>query len=168
MLTAFSRFLTRLTTMVITSMFGVLVLLIFTQVVLRYVFSSSLLWVEELGRFMFMWLIWLGVTIGIMKKSHIGVDFFVNLLPAKCQRWVTVLSTVITGTFFLILSYWGFNFAMKNIVAQSTVLLIPMGYVYMILPVCSFICVVYCLQQIMEALSNQPRDVVSNQLQKEV
>lgn len=155
MLTIIIRFLNRLTTLFVAGIFGVLVLMIFTQVVLRYVFASSLLWVEEMGKFMFMWLMWFGITIGVLKKSHIAVDFFVNLLPDKFQKWVRMISVVITGGFFLVLSYLGVTFAVKNIAAESSVLLIPIGYVYMILPVCGLICVIYCVQQVLDILVNR-------------
>lgn len=39
------------------------VILVFFQVILRYVFSSSLSWSEELARYIFIWQIWLGTSV---------------------------------------------------------------------------------------------------------
>lgn len=142
-----------LTTAVLSILFGVLVLMIFTQVVLRFGFSSSLLWVEELGRFIFMWLMCLGISIGIYHKKQIAVTFLIDRLPTTAQRMSTIVATGIVALFFLSLAVLGFDFSVRNIAAESSVLFIPMGYVYMILPVSAVLCSLYCLEQIVDTLS---------------
>ena len=62
----------------------VTVLLIFGQVVMRYVFNNSLSWSEELARFIFIWQIWLGTSIGFRKKEHLRITIIEDAL--KSQR----------------------------------------------------------------------------------
>lgn len=47
--------------------------LIFVQVVLRYGFSYSLSWSEELARYLFVWLMWLGVSYAARNRTHLRV-----------------------------------------------------------------------------------------------
>ena len=50
-------------------------LLIFAQVICRYVFNYSLYWSEELGRYTLIWITFLGASVGFKRKAHVGVDF---------------------------------------------------------------------------------------------
>lgn len=161
MLKRISRLLCGLTTIVVAILFAVLVMMIFVQVVLRYGFASSLLWVEELGRFIFMWLMCLGISIGIYHKKQIAVTFLIDWLPAGAKKVASALTTGIVGLFFLLLAYLSFDFAVRNIAAESSVLFIPLGDVYMILPVTSVICVIYCLEQVVEIIADRPAEGVS-------
>jgi TRAP-type transport system small permease protein len=48
---------------------------VFLQVVLRYAFSTSFLWAEELSLFAFIWCIYLGAAIGVWRRNHFAFDF---------------------------------------------------------------------------------------------
>ena len=50
------------------------VILVFFQVILRYVFSSSLSWSEELARYIFIWQIWLGTSVAQRDNSHVRIE----------------------------------------------------------------------------------------------
>ena len=56
---------------VLVAMFVAMVGIIFFQVIMRYVFNNSLSWSEELGKFLFVWISWLGISIGHKRKEHI-------------------------------------------------------------------------------------------------
>ena len=143
------------TKMLIALIMGVLVTLIFIQVVLRYIFASSLLWIEELGRFMFVWLMFLGISIGVYQGKHIAITFMLEVLPAWGAKAFNILSTVLVGAFFGFLAYKGLDFALINIAGESSVLFIPLGYVYLIMPVSSVLCVLYTVNAFMRIVSGK-------------
>lgn len=64
------------------------------QVILRYVFASSLIWVEEISVMFMLWMTWLGITVLWLKHSHITVDLLTSLLP---QRVNIILALIIDG-----------------------------------------------------------------------
>ncbi len=70
-------------------------LLVFFEVVLRYVFGIGFLWVEELTLHLSAWLVLFGASYGVKVGSHIGVDAVVNLLPSKGRRIVTLMALVL-------------------------------------------------------------------------
>jgi len=49
-------------------------ILVFIQVVMRYVFSNSLSWSEEMARFIFLWLSWIGAAMQLGKEPFPGRD----------------------------------------------------------------------------------------------
>lgn len=77
------------------TMFAGMVGIIFFQVIMRFVFNNSLVWSEELGKFIFVWLSWLGISIGHRRKEHIKITLFVDMLPYKAQKVLEALSEII-------------------------------------------------------------------------
>lgn len=73
-------------------LFCVMLFLAFLQVVSRFLLPFSLPWLEELLRFLFIWSIMLGSSIGIQRGSHIGVDMFRNFLPTRFLDFVIYAS----------------------------------------------------------------------------
>jgi TRAP-type C4-dicarboxylate transport system permease small subunit len=61
------------------------------QVVLRYVFASSLIWVEEVSVIIMLWMTWLGVTVLWLTQSHIAVDFLTGRLSQRTNRALVVI-----------------------------------------------------------------------------
>lgn len=143
------------TKMVIAVIMGTLVVLIFTQVMLRFLFSSSLLWIEELGRFMFVWLMFLGISIGVYQNKHIAITFMWDILPKLGARLFQLTTILLVGAFFAFLAYKGFEFSLINLAGESSVLFIPLGYVYFIMPVASVLCVFYSINALFRFLSGK-------------
>jgi len=86
LLSLLARFLARAEEMLLALLFAVMVLVTFTQVVARYVFNAGAVWALELTTFSFAWLVLLGVSYGVKRNAHLGVDAFVKLFPGRIQR----------------------------------------------------------------------------------
>ena len=68
-----------------------MVLMVFclgAQVFFRFVLNASLTWSEELSRFAFIWLVYMGAVLGAKERIHIRVTAFHRLLPAVARGWV--------------------------------------------------------------------------------
>ncbi len=63
-----------------------LVALAFAQVVLRYLFNSSILWVEEVSVMALIWLAWLGIVYLWLTRNHIAVDLVGAALSAPARH----------------------------------------------------------------------------------
>lgn len=64
-------------------MTAIMVLIIFAQVVTRYVMGEALYWSEELGKFIFVWISWIGVSAGMKNNEHIQVRIVHQALEKK-------------------------------------------------------------------------------------
>ena len=65
---------------------AVMVVLVFGNVVLRYVFNSGITVSEELSRWLMVWLTFLGAIVALREHSHLGVDTLVRALPPAGKR----------------------------------------------------------------------------------
>ncbi|MFN3611381.1 TRAP transporter small permease [Tepidimonas sp.] len=63
-----------------------MVLMVFGNVVLRYGFNSGIAVSEELSRWLFLWLVFLGAVVAIRERAHMGVDMLIARLPPLGQR----------------------------------------------------------------------------------
>ncbi|MGM5026896.1 TRAP transporter small permease [Tardiphaga sp. 215_C5_N2_1] len=69
-----------------------MVVLVFGNVVLRYVFNSGIAISEELSRWLFVWMVFLGAIVGLREHAHLGVDSFVKLLSPMGRKICYALS----------------------------------------------------------------------------
>ena len=80
---------------VLITMFMAMVGAIFFQVIMRFVFNNSSSWSEELGKFLFVWLSWLGISIGHRRKEHIKITMLVDRLPRKTKLVLEAMTELI-------------------------------------------------------------------------
>lgn len=64
----------------------VMVALVFTNVVMRYGFGKGLAVSEEISRYCFVWLIFLGAIVAMRQHAHLGMDSVVRRLPPIAQK----------------------------------------------------------------------------------
>lgn len=90
---------------------GFMTLLTFANVIARYVFNSNILWALEATVFLFAWLVLLGVSYGVKKNFHIGVDVIVGALPNPLKKILSLVAVSACILFSLLMlkgawDYW--------------------------------------------------------------
>lgn len=63
-----------------------MVVLVFGNVVLRYIFNSGITVSEEVSRWLFVWMVFLGAIVGLREHAHLGMDMLVNKLPPSGRK----------------------------------------------------------------------------------
>ena len=76
----------------IAAMLAAMVLLVFGNVVLRYVANSGITMSEELSRWLFVWMTFLGAVVALKEHGHLGTDMLVSRLGPKGKRACLVLA----------------------------------------------------------------------------
>lgn len=79
---------------IVTSMV-LMVIMVFGNVVLRYAFNSGISASEELARFCFMWLIFVGSVVVMRERGHLGVDSVISRLPRAGKIACALLSNAL-------------------------------------------------------------------------
>ncbi|MGB3556156.1 MAG: TRAP transporter small permease, partial [Jannaschia sp.] len=92
----FGRAVHRLEETAIAVLLGLMTLLTFTAVVLRYVFNTQIIWSLEVILILFSWLVILGVSYGFKTTAHLGVDALTNLLPTRGRFVCAILASLVT------------------------------------------------------------------------
>lgn len=105
-------------------------------------------WTEEAIRFLFIWASCVGAAIGIKEHIHIGIDVIVNLFPFKVRKGFEVLVQLLLILFDLFLVVYGFQMVSKTMTQPSPALRLPMGYVYLSVPVMGILGIFYSAQEI--------------------
>ena len=125
-------------------------LIIFVQVIMRSVFNSSLTWSEELTRYIFIWQIWMGVSIAQKDKAHIKVKSFVK--NQKGIAVVDVIATILLIAFNIFLVTSGIDLVQQMITRGnvSSAMRMPMWIVYIVLPLASGIFTLRLIGQVVE------------------
>ncbi|KHF38742.1 TRAP transporter small permease [Halalkalibacter okhensis] len=115
----------------------IMVSVIFVQVFMRYIMGSSLAWSEELARYCFIWMIYIGISYGVKKQRHIKVDVLLLLFKDKGRIVFNIISNVLFLAFAIFVVFYGYQMAQQllNFGQKSPALQIPMGFVYMAGPV---------------------------------
>src|SRR5699024_2104549 len=81
-----------------------MVLLVFLNAVLRYLFSSGITWSEELSCFSFVWVVFLGALIAFIEGLHIIVDLLIRQLPPIFKKTIFVIINVLVIT--IMVFFW--------------------------------------------------------------
>ncbi|MGE4485429.1 MAG: TRAP transporter small permease [Oscillospiraceae bacterium] len=107
-------------------------IIIVAQVFFRYVLKNSISWSEEIARYLFIWLIYIGISYGVKMDRHISVDAVCAMLPEKVQRYFIFISDLLFLTFATAVIYYGIQVVgmINNSGQFSPASHIPMGIIY--------------------------------------
>jgi C4-dicarboxylate transporter DctQ subunit len=129
-------------------------LLTFVQVVLRYVFGSSMTWAEELLRYQLCFVAFFGADIGLKHGSHIGAEILKYILPQRFRPLLKAFIFLVIFAFCLFFTYYGLILVLKvRAMGQVTAAMrIPKYLVYLPIPIGGFFmcvrCIVYCVASV--------------------
>lgn len=113
------------------------VIIVFAQIIMRYVFNASLSWSEELTRYIFIYQIWLGASVGVKESKHIRVEMIYGLFKGRSRHLVDIMALSIFFAFCLFLtinSSWLVQTLFQRH-SLSTGLRLPLAYAYAAVPI---------------------------------
>ena len=76
------------------------------QVLCRYGFNYSLVWSEELSKYMLVWLVFLAMGIGLRRQAHLGMNFIVIKFSLGVQKIFGLLTCIVSMTFAVVIIYY--------------------------------------------------------------
>jgi TRAP-type C4-dicarboxylate transport system permease small subunit len=104
--------------------------IIFMQVIFRYVLKNPIFWSEELTRYIFVWVVLLGASINIKKKGHYGIDILYKTLPDKVRMYVGILISLMMGVVIFTLLTQSIILVKSTFIQISPAMEISMGWAY--------------------------------------
>ncbi len=134
--------------------FVVMGIILFLQIIMRFVFSSPLAWAEEAARYLQIWITFLGIGYGIRRGSHISMDLLRNRMSPKVKYFVAVFCHLACIYAFYILFQSSLVFLNGQNVL-STAMKIPMKIVYVVIPISAVIYIIYTVADIIELTKNE-------------
>lgn len=132
--------------------FSVLLIMLLANVLSRNFFDGAIAWIEESSRFVFTWMMFLGISIGVYYKKHLGVEFIVAHYPPKVKKIVGIFSDLLMLALFIILIVYGFKYSAKTVKMLSPIIGIPYGVVYFCVPFGGILSAFYCLVELLRKI----------------
>lgn len=135
---------------------GMMILVIFAQVIFRYVLGSSLTWSEELARYTFIWVIFLGTSCAMRRGQHMAVEGIFETIPA---RWVSPFKIVVgltNAVLFCIVIYTGLILTQNAATQVSTALEISIGFVYVAAPLGAALTLLHIVNGVVQIAAGRP------------
>ena len=105
----------------------------FANVIARYGVNAPIAWAEELSRYAFIWMVFVGAAVCTKHGRHIAVDAAVKLLPGTGQVFCQLVANLGTALLMVILIYYGLVLAASATQLTST-LGIPTYFIYAVIP----------------------------------
>jgi len=131
---------------------GLMVILVFAQVVSRYVFKFPVAWAQELTTYLMIWMIFIGCSMGLRQGEVASLSFLVDRFPEKIAVWFTSTADFLLIIFLAVCIIFNgdiIKFAMRQ---TSPVLEIPMGWISLSLTVSAVLMIFYSLIHINDSL----------------
>lgn len=132
------------------------VVLVFLQVILRYVFGSSLSWSEELARYIFIWQIWMGTSVAQRDRSHVRIEALGG--EGTGRKVIHIVSDLIWLIFCLLLVKYGFELVCsifrRGLI--SAAMRMPMYLVYLSLPVSQLAVAIRVAGELYQSVKGRP------------
>lgn len=131
-------------------MIPLMALVVFVQVVMRYVFRSPFVWVEEFSRYLLVWISCLGAAYGIRTGMHIAVQFVYSKFNDTVKIVTSIFTHIITIIFFIVCVVWGIKIALAQWDQMSPGLQIQMTWAYLSVPVSFVIMTLFSFELLLE------------------
>jgi len=144
----FINLLERGKTVFITILLFSLLIVVFLQIFTRFVLLKPLMWTEEVARFCFIWLIFMGASINVRKRAHFALDLFSSKLSPRSRIYLSFLIQILVGIFAFSLLILGWIFFKVGINRISPTIDISMAYIYAAIPLAGIFMLIYIIESI--------------------
>ena len=149
--------LSRILEVIMVTILTIMVGLVFGNVVARYAFNSAITWAEEVARFLFVWLTFVGASFGLMKGLHLGMDMIVVRFSPRTRSLIEVVNGFIILAFLGVWVIGGIHLIEANLTFMSPATGFSMGLVYMIGPLAAVLMGIESLGRLAASIKNLRR-----------
>ena len=98
---------------------SICVVLVNANVIMRYFFNNPIHWAEEVVTSLFVWTVFIGSAYAYRKRSHLGVDILVNILPDKVKKVVKAVMSVVELLVLVMLTWISAEYVYHLIFSRS-------------------------------------------------
>lgn len=147
-------FVDRLIGYILVFLFTSAVLVLFYQVMLRYLFNKSNIWAEEYAIFSTIWMCSLGCALAFRRYKHITITTISDMIPWKIRRYIDIVCYLLIIVFL----YYAFINSFSLIRAQwnvfTTGFRMRQGILYLSIPISAVLMVISIIECIYDKIKN--------------
>ena len=131
---------------------GIFLVNITVQIFLRLFFKSPLSFAEEVSRYSFVWMVFLGLSYATKYNKHIRIDCFVTRLSQKAQEVIELFIDIVTLAVFTWIFFKGIEYVGYSSISRTYALDINKSYVVLILPLSGALMIIRVLEKMKESI----------------
>ena len=142
---------------------AVLSVVVFLGVFSRYLLNNPWQWTEEGARIAFLWVVFLGASVGVRRGLHFRFTLLLDNLRPAWRGPLELFANLWVIFFAAIMTVKGLSFALLNFAQLTPTLVIPWGWVYMAVPFSGTLMILYALEHLRD-LAGSGRDAAPTNL----
>ena len=112
----------------------ILTIIVFIDVILRYIFKQGFPWTQEMATLMLVWFSFIGMAIGVLERIHISIEMFTSKLPEKAISVLDSVNHVLIAIFGGAMIYYGAVIMDMTKLSTMPATKMPSAVLYIILP----------------------------------
>ena len=138
---------------VLVTLMVIMVITVSWQVITRYLLNSPSSYTEELATYLLIWISLLGAAYALRVRAHLGIDFLVRRMSQDRQRMMRMVVHLVVIAFSLVALVFGGSwlvYVTLDLNQLSAAFQVPIGYVYLVLPISGVLMVYYSVIAMLE------------------
>lgn len=144
-------------------LFTLMVVCCVVQVFARYCLNDSPRWTEELARYSFIWIHFLGATICVRTGSNATITVIIDLIKGKARKVADIIITLIMSIVGAVMLWGGIQMALRTSTQFSVGAKIPMSMVYISSAFFGGIVLLYAITMIAKEIAGFNRKIPDSQ-----
>lgn len=154
------KYIDKFTEVISSCILALMTVLVTWQVITRFVLKNPSTITEALAKYLFLWLVLITSAYVIGKREHMAIEFFVNRFSKKTQIILGIITEIVILFFVAIVLTYGGGYIATNAMSQmDSALPIPVGVIYMALPVSGILSVFYSLCNILDFMKQYKEEI---------
>ncbi|MCH5277960.1 MAG: TRAP transporter small permease [Desulfovibrionaceae bacterium] len=138
---------------------ALMLIIVFAQVITRYCFNYTPVFGEELSRYLFVWTVFLSLPLLARVGGHMAIETLTNRLKGARLKVCRIIADIFSLIFLAIMVWNGCKMVMLAHFQTSPAMMLPMSYVYCVIPFGCFVMLLYTIENLM-GLLRTPADEV--------
>jgi TRAP-type C4-dicarboxylate transport system permease small subunit len=155
-----SDYMNRITEIILVVVLAAMAVVVFLQVIFRYVLNFPLFWTEEFARYCLVWSSLLGSAVAVKRGQHIALTILIERLPKTLRRGLTVTALISVAVILTIILWGGIQLVAITRAQISPALRISMSVPYLAVPVGAALMLVHTIVFIYQTLTTKPAESV--------
>lgn len=147
---------------IVSVMFIALAVLVFFQVITRFVIDYPLAWSEEISKYLMIYIVFFGSALAVKDRQHIAIDFLTEIVSPANKRKLNGLILIICSIFFVILTYFGFVLTFTVLDQATPTLRFSIAWAYAAIPVGSLFMLLNAIYSFIAAPLEEDGEEITN------
>lgn len=131
---------------------GLMLLIVFGQVITRYLFNFTPSFGEELARYLFVWVVFLSLPLVARYGGHMAIETLTSRVHGATLKFLNIAADIFTIVFLAIMVWYGVLMVQRTSFQTSPAMMIPMSWVYAVIPFGCAVMLLYVILNLVNVL----------------